>query len=253
MEMEMDSNQIHNPNIAPVGVAFTSDVVSHSLAVLASVYNYNHWIFSSIRDFLGTTVLEVGAGVGNISQFLLNVDSLTCIEPFDPYCQYLKRRLAKHQNVRVLSIPIEDCPNGDAPEHSFDTIICLNVLEHIREDVAVLKIFHRLLKPGGHAIVLVPALPWLYGAMDREMGHVKRYTRKSLRTAFTAAGFQPCHSRYMNFVGTWAWWWRGRIQRKTMIPEKETRLFDRIVPFLSAMEQIVPPLFGQSVIVVGRA
>lgn len=240
------------PEIAPVDTVFQSpDVVSHSLAVLATVYHYNHWIFNSVRDHLGSSVLEVGAGMGNITQFLLNVENLTCLEPFDTYRQYLADRFKKHLNVAIVPFQIEDCPNDKVAEGSFDSVVCLNVLEHIEDDVAALVRFRRLLRPGGKAVVLVPALPWIYGAMDEQMGHFRRYTLGSLRRAFRAAGLRPVYGRYMNLIGAFGWWWRARVRRKTNIPEKETRLFDRMVPMLSAIEQIFPPLIGQSVIVVG--
>jgi 2-polyprenyl-3-methyl-5-hydroxy-6-metoxy-1,4-benzoquinol methylase len=228
------------------------DAVTHSLAVLSSVYHYNHWIFSAVRDFVGPFVLEVGAGIGNITQFLLNSESLTCLEPYAPYREYLSKRFEKHQNTRVLPHRIEDCPNGGVPGKAFDTVICLNVLEHIEDDVNALRIFRELLKDGGKAVVLVPAMPIAYGAIDKAMGHYRRYSRRSLRRAFAAAALRPIHSHYMNAVGAAGWFWRGRICRKTTIPESQTRLFDRMVPLISAVEAIIHPPFGQSLVMVGE-
>lgn len=240
--------------IAPVELEGAgADSVSHSLAVLSRIYHYNHWIFSGVRDFVGSSVLEVGAGIGNITQFLLNCDELTCLEPFAPYRKYLAARFAKHQNVRVLPLPIEECPCGDAPEGTFDTIICLNVLEHIEKDEEALRRFRRLLKDGGRAIVLVPAMQSLYGEMDRAMGHHRRYSRRALRRLFLSAGLRPVHSRYMNVLGAAGWFWRGRVLRKKTIPESQTLAFDRMVPLLSAVESILPLPFGQSLVMVGEA
>ncbi len=156
------------PLVAPVQLkALQDDAVSHSLAILSTVYNYNHWIFQSFRDYLGPTILEVGAGVGNITQFLLNAERVACLEPFEPYHKYLETRFRKHLNVEVYPHPIEDCPNGELHPQSFDSVICLNVLEHIEQDVEALRHMKQLLNPGGTAIVLVPALPWLFGQMDK--------------------------------------------------------------------------------------
>lgn len=251
--MHLEQSSSHPPVLAPVDTSFGADSVSHSLNVLKSIYHYNHWIFASIRDHIGPKTLEVGAGVGNITQFLLNVEQLTCIEPYVPYFDYLRQRFAPHRNVEIHRFSIEECPNESVPEQTFDSIVCLNVLEHLPSDVDVLKTFRRLLKPGGRAIVLVPALQVLYGAMDKEMGHLKRYTRHGLQNAFISAGFQPYHARYLNLIGVFGWWWHGRVRGKTTIPEKETRLFDKLVPFLSAAEQILPPPVGQSVLVAARA
>jgi len=242
------------PLVAPVRLkTLQDDSVSHSLAVLATVYHYNHWIFLSFRDYLGPTVLEVGSGVGNITQFLLNLEEVACLEPFEPYREYLARRFAKHLNVSVHPHPIEHCPNGDVPEGKFDSILCINVLEHIENDVDALRRMKLLLRPGGRAIVLVPALPCLYGEMDRAMGHHRRYTLGSLRKAFHEAGLKPSHGRYMNMIGALGWWWRGRLFKRAQLSESATRLFDRLVPTLSTFESLIPVPFGQSAILVGRA
>lgn len=242
------------PIIAPVELqSLPGDSVSHSLAILSTVYHYNHWIFASIRDFLGPKIVEVGSGVGNITQFLLNADEVVCLEPFDAYYQFLARRFEKHLNVSVHPYLIEECPNDDVPSGRFDSVVCLNVLEHIPDDVAALQCMRALLRPGGRAIVLVPALPCLYGEMDRAMGHVRRYTLPSLRRAFAQAGLKPRQGHYMNLVGVAGWLWHGRIRGKANIPESATLTFDRMVPLLSAIERLVPVLVGQSVVLVGEA
>ncbi len=242
------------PVIAPVELrALPHDAVSHSLAVLSTVYNYNHWIFAAVRDYLGPRVVEVGSGVGNITQFLLNADEVACLEPFEPYYQFLSKRFEKHLNLAVYRNLIEECPNDRLPAGAFDSVLCLNVLEHIQDDVRALRCMREMLRPGGRVIVLVPALPCLYGEMDKAMGHVRRYTLASLRRAFADAGLRPQCGHYMNMAGVLGWWWHGRIRRKANIPETATLTFDRLVPFLSAIERLIPVLFGQSVVMVGVA
>lgn len=229
------------------------DAVSHSLAVLATVYHYNHWIFASVRNHLRATVVEVGAGLGNITQFLLNRQRVVCLEPFEPYRRHLRKLFEKHLNVEIYPHAIEECPNANVPAGEFLSVVCLNVIEHIRDDVDAIARMRRLLRPGGRVILLAPAMPCLYGELDRAMGHVRRYTLGSLRRACVRAGLRPTHGRYMNAVGALGWWWRGCIQRKSRIPASATRLFDRLVPFVSAAERLLPVLFGQSVLVVGEA
>ncbi len=237
---------------APVDIAADGDAVSHSLAVLSEVYHYNHWVFDSIRDYLRGGVVEVGAGIGNITQFLLNLERVVCLEPFDPYCRYLRRRFEPHRNVTVLGRAIEDCPGPDVPDGTFDSVICLNVLEHIADDLGALRRMADLARPGGRVVVFVPAMPILYGEMDRAMGHIRRYTLGALRRLFDQAGLRPIRARYMNLIGAAAWLWRGRIRRKPTVPESATKIFDRMVPFISAIERMLPVPFGQSVLVVGE-
>lgn len=240
------------PILAPVDIAADGDAVSHSLAVLSEVYHYNHWVFDSIRDYLRGSVVEVGAGIGNITQFLLNLERVVCLEPFEPYRRYLSQRLEPHRNVAVLGSAIQDCPGPEVPAAAFDSVICLNVLEHIADDLDALRRMAGLARPGGRVVVFVPALPVLYGEMDRAMGHVRRYTLRGLRRLFRDAGLRPIRGRYMNLIGAAAWFWRGRVRRKSTVPESATKLFDRMVPFISAAERLLPILFGQSVLVVGE-
>lgn len=241
------------PVVAPVDLTPQADSVSHSLAVLSTVYHYNHWIFDSIRLFLGGRILEVGSGVGNITQFMLNAQRVICLEPFAAYHDYLIQRFRQHLNVSVHRLAIEQTPNDEVPPGCCDSVVCLNVLEHIADDVDALLRMKSLAAAGGNVIVLVPALPCLYGAMDKAMGHLRRYSLSSLRRAFNQAGLAVVHGRYFNAVGALGWWWNGCIRKRETIPMTATRQFDRLVPIISAVERIVPALWGQSILMVGRA
>jgi SAM-dependent methyltransferase len=174
------------------------------------------------------------------------------LEPFEEYRAYLDAHFSRHLNVQVVGAGIEECPNAQVPEGEFESVVCLNVLEHIDDDVGTLKKCGQLLSPGGRVVILAPALPFIYGAMDNAMGHVRRYTASSLKRRFVEAGLEPQYSRYMNFAGVLGWWWQGRVRRKNVIPEAGTRLFDKCVPYLSAMEKLIPPPVGQSLIMVGK-
>ena len=238
--------------LAPVGVPHPeADAVGDSLRILSAVYHYNQWIYALIREEIGSRVVEVGAGIGNITRFLLHADELVCLEPFDAYRTYLAEAYSKHLNVRVLAQRIQDCPNPDVPERHFDSVVCLNVLEHIEDDGAALRCCAALLRPGGRAIVLVPAFQSIFGEMDRAMGHYRRYSKTGLTAVFRAAGLRVRRARYMNATGVLAWWWEGRVRKSRCFSARKAMLFDRLVPFLSAVESIVSPWMGQSLIVVG--
>jgi len=249
----LDKNGAFQP-VAPVDLRDPqADAVSHSLAVLSTVYHYNHWIFDTIRGFLGRSIVEVGSGVGNITQFLLNADEVVCLEPFGPFRRYLAERFAAHLNVSVHPHRIEDCPNADVPAGRFDSVVCLNVLEHIADDAGALRRMGELLAPGGRVIVLVPAMQCIYGRMDEAMGHLRRYSAGSLRRAFRRAGLRVRSARYMNLIGAAAWWWQGRVLRRSKLSAAATRAFDRMVPMISAMERLLPAPAGQSLVMVGGA
>ena len=251
--MSPPPNNNSSSRVAPVEMKdLPDDAVSASLAILSTLYHYNLWIFDMVRDHLGPTIVEVGAGVGNITQFLLNAERVVCLEPFEPYREYLARRFAKHLNVEISPSRIEECPNARADAGDFDSVLCLNVLEHIADDVEALRRMRQLLRPDGRAIVLVPALGVLYGQMDRAMGHLRRYTLGSLKRAFHAAGLKPVWGRYMNLAGALGWWWAGRVMKKSQLSASKARMFNRLVPIFSAVERLVPVPVGQSVVVVRR-
>jgi SAM-dependent methyltransferase len=236
----------------PVDLGLRQDAVGHSLAVLASVEHYNRWIFNQFSRFIGQEVLEVGAGIGNITQFLLDRRRVVCLEPSPPFADYLRQRLAPCPSVQVLDRAIQDCPADDLLAGQFDTVLCLNVLEHIGDDVEALVRMRRMLKPGGRAIVLVPALPCIYGPIDQAMGHLRRYTLGSLKQAFDRAGLAVERGRYMNLAGVLGWWWYNRVLRKRRISGRAARLFNRMVPLLSALDRFNPLPIGQSVFLIGR-
>jgi SAM-dependent methyltransferase len=132
-----------------------------------------------------------------------------------------------------------------------DTVICLNVLEHVRDDMLSLASVHRLLQPGGRLVLLVPAMPSLYGTLDRALGHFRRYTAAELRHVFAAAGFRLRHLEYFNLAGVPGWWLTGRVLKRTLIPTGSLRLYDALVP-LFRLERFLPWRLGQSLIAIGE-
>ncbi len=226
--------------------------LDHSLDLLKDTYNYNHWIYYLLRPYLGDAVLEVGSGCGNITRFLLDRKSLACLEPEPRYAAALAEMAAVHRNIRVAAGTLEDIPRPDLPEAAFDTVVCVNVLEHIQDDVAGLVRMRRMLAPGGRLLLYVPAGRPAYGALDQALGHYRRYTRRELAHKLESAGLRLVHARYVNFVGLLGWWWTSRVRRRTLILPAKARLVDKLVPYLSAWERLVPPVRGQSCFVVAQ-
>ena len=226
--------------------------VHTSLEHLSDLYAYNHWIFTRIRPFLLGSICEVGGGIGNITQFLLNYPRVVSIDPEPRAYATSRRRFRDHLNVTVSQAAIEDCPIRHVGPQSFDTVICLNVLEHIRDDVAALRKMAELCRPGGKVVILVPALGVLYGRMDRSFGHFRRYNRRTLSSAFRAAGLRVVHSNYFNMLGAFGWFFKGRLAKSDQLDARSCRAFDRLVPYLDALERLLPPPFGQSLIMIGK-
>ena len=195
-------------------------------------------------------MLDVGAGVGTFTALAADAgQEVVALEPQPSFARLLERRFAEDARVRVVESPAENLP---AELNGFDSVICFNVLEHIEDDVGALRAFRRALRPGGALLLLVPAHPRLFGATDRAIGHVRRYTRAAAAQALDAAGFRIETIRYVNPVGAVGWFTRVRLRGDEEWPATSFRVFDRLVPVLRPLDALRLP-FGLSVWAVGRA
>lgn len=220
----------------------------HSLDLLRDTYNYNHWIYSAMRPYIGDNVVEVGSGPGNLTRFLLSATQLVCIEPDKNFVEKLAHLCSEHHNISVHHKFLDEIVIEKERGYPFDTVLSANVLEHIPDDRLALEQMADFLKPGGRLIVFVPALQWAYGAMDDELGHCRRYSRSDLEKLFEYINMNVVSIRYFNMIGALGWWWSGRIKKERFIDPAKARFMDRMVPYVSAIERLVPPLFGQSVV-----
>ena len=226
-----------------------SDPLALSLDLLKDTYNYNHWIYSLFRPFLGNTICEIGAGTGNLSRFFLPVEKLFCLEPDPRFSSLLKQLAAVHLNMTVIEESLESyCSNGAVQQT--DTVICANVLEHISDDYQAVQQMSHILKTGGRLLLYVPATTWAYGALDKNLGHLRRYSKHRLLDIAARAKLKVKHVRHVNFLGSFGWWWSSRIRKEKNIPPEKARMVDRFVPYLAAIERIIPVPFGQSIFTV---
>lgn len=182
---------------------------------------------------------------------MLNHECIVGIEPSSASLQTARARFAAHRNVEFAQCFLSECPCETVPDGAFDTVICLNVLEPIEDDVDALSRMRRLCGKKGRVVVLVPAHMSIYGQLDRSFGHHRRYNRRTLGRAFEDAGLKVGYSTYMNVLGYFGWWWQSRVRRLNQIPVRSARVFNRMVPFLDAIERLLPRFFGQSIIMIG--
>ena len=208
-------------------------------------------MFERIRPWVGDRVLEIGSGIGNLSQFLVDRPSVVLSDTAAEYLERLRARFADRPNVEVLRLYLPT-PEGPVAHRRFDTIVCLNVLEHVADDVGSLVAMRRLLDRGGRLVLLVPALRALYGSLDRALGHVRRYTKGELRAKFGQNGFTMRRLEYFNLAGIPGWWVSGKLLGREIIPAGPLRLFDALVP-LFRLERLLPWRLGQSLIAIGEA
>jgi len=212
---------------------------------------YNAWMFDRIRAWIGSRVLEIGSGIGNLSAFLVDRERLVLTDTREEYLARLRTRFANHSNISVVHLYLPHDDRAVAGQR-FDTIICLNVLEHVEDDITSLAAVRKLLEPKGRLVLLVPALPALYGSIDRALGHHRRYTRADLIAKLERTGFRLAHIEYFNLAGIPGWWWAGRVLQRQTIPAGSIKLYDTLVP-LFRLERLIPWRVGQSLIAVGEA
>lgn len=219
---------------------------------LAGARNYYGWITRRFAPYLGKRIVEVGAGIGTFAEHLREAApqaDLTLVEPARNNWPHLRARFADRPGVRTVQGYLEDA--GAAG--SADTVVAVNVMEHVKDDAGFLRAAHRLLSPGGHLLLFVPALPWIYGTLDEAFEHYRRYTKPSLEGAIRGAGFAPLRIAYTNLPGVLAWWMTGRVLRRRTVRASDAKLYDRFaIPWIAALERLGAPPLGQSLIAISR-
>jgi SAM-dependent methyltransferase len=235
------------------GVGSVETAMASDLEVMAQANNYRNWMYRRIEPFVGRRILEVGAGIGNFTQLLLDRELVVPTDISQICLTRLDERIGDRLSVRPKLLDLGDPSDEDWAAYRFDTIICMNVLEHVEDDVRALRFMHSTLVAGGRAVILVPAFMFLHGTIDRAIGHYRRYTRKDLLPRMRAAGFEVERAFYMNVVGMAGWFWNNRIRKITEEDSAQIGLFDNyIAPWAERVERAVPPPFGLSLIAVGR-
>ncbi len=225
------------------------------LEALSDLRNYQNWIMESFLPYLKGTVLEVGAGTGNISRYYVGqVERALLLEPAANLIDILQKRFAGHDRVEIIARVLQKAMHTNPAQLEagrFDAAIMVNVLEHIEDDLGLLKRLHRLLRPGGHLLIFVPALPWLYGSLDKVCGHVQRYSRPRLAAILKQSGFMPKRLHYFDAPGVVPWFVVGRLLKQRHFVPAQARHYDRLaVPLVSRLEKRIKPLFGKNLLCI---
>jgi SAM-dependent methyltransferase len=178
--------------------------------------------------------------------------SLTVIDINQDYINYLNAKYAfcDSSSFNAFKVDIQDINSSPVAGRKFDTVLCLNILEHLKNDRQAVDNMISLLQPEGRLIILVPALKALYGSMDISFEHYRRYNKKDMKSLIHGQNLKIVKFYYMNFLGLVGWFLNGRLLKKKELPENQTKLFDKLVPFLGFAEKIIRPPLGQSLILV---
>ena len=233
---------------------WVNSVGEETLRRIAKMQRFNKWIYDTILPHLGLRILEAGCGTGTFTQFLHGRDLVHAIEPDENYVERLEQQFKTDPHMTVERASLPDLDVKSLREKRLDTVICINVLEHVEKHVETLKVFHDVLEPGGRAIVYVPAHPSLFCGLDESLDHFRRYTRADLEKLMREAGFNILESRYQNLMGTVGWFINGKVLRRRLLPSGQLGIYESLVPVFRGLESLLGnrPPFGLSVFVVGQ-
>ena len=219
---------------------YTEDTYgSQILGRLNRAPRFTKWMADVIRPYVGEKVLEIGAGTGNLT-VQLTPRRLYWVSDINPlYLDYL-------ENIRLnrpyMRVGYTDGGKGDSfpREKKFDTVICLNVVEHLADDLTALNNFREVLEDQGRAIVLVPCGPWLFGSLDEVLGHHRRYSRKQLTDLVERAGFRLESMLGFNRIGVIAWWLNARLLRRRTFGFWQIQLLNVLTPVFRVLDNFLP-------------
>jgi ubiquinone/menaquinone biosynthesis C-methylase UbiE len=233
----------------------TSDrYAADDLEIMQQARRYADHVFGLFRSHVGARVLEVGCGIATMSRRLLEVaDWVVGVEPNTNCAAMANRTLGDHPRFQLRVCHLEDCDASELASHRFDTVFCVNVLEHIADDVAALRTFRDVLVPGGRVLIFVPAVQAAYGPLDAALGHHRRYSKPSLAKVFREAGLQVVALRYTNPIGLLGWMYGAHVTKSTQHSPTQIRLFETLVaPWALPLERILVPPIGLSLVAVGE-
>ena len=205
------------------------------------------------RRPIGPRVLEVGCGIGNLTRTLLaeaGVERVHAIDLDPAYVDRVRREIPDPR-LEVSTSRAEEFrpPPLVEPNGSFDTIVCINVLEHIEDHQKVLCNFATMLRPGGQVLLLVPAHPSLFCGLDRGLSHFRRYARRDLLEVAAGARLRVESLRHFNPLGTLGWWLNGRVLRRSILPAGQLSFYTRFaIPLSRFLDRLNPLPIGISLL-----
>jgi SAM-dependent methyltransferase len=219
--------------VEPYGRAFLNN--------LTGTPQYLSWLARLLRPYLGDTILELGAGIGNLSGRLMGRRlHYVATERDLLYLHALRNRFLRTPNVSVLKLDPElpeDFAEAGGP---FDTVLCVNVLEYAADPAALIESANRVLKPGGSIVLLAPQGPGLFGSLDKTLGHLRRFSKPELNTMLHKHGFNVKHLVNLNKIATPAWWLYGRVLHRSRISKVMLKIFDKTVWIWRRIDGLLP-------------
>jgi SAM-dependent methyltransferase len=224
---------------------------SHILHSLEKAQNFNRWMAEAIEPHVGARVLEIGAGIGNITTWLLPRDFYLASDINPHYLDYLKNLSLGKPYLQVARIDLEDSRCFEPWRGKFDTAVCLNVLEHVRDPLLALRNMYDALEPGGRLVLYVPQGQQLYSSLDEVLGHRCRYSKEMLSEELRSIGFELETLRDFNHFGVPGWILNGKILKRRHFSRNQLKIFNVLVPAIRRIDNLIPGQ-GLGIIAVAR-
>jgi len=222
------------------------------LASLSKAHRFNRWMADkAVRPFVGHRVLEIGAGIGNMTLQLLPREKYIASDFDEMHIEVLNALMQRALNLEARRIDATQAADLKPLQNRIDTVVCLNVLEHIPDSTAALQNMYDTLEPGGCVIILVPQGKWLYSPLDKALDHVKRYSRQELCDAVRGAGFTVEQTFHFNRIGVLGWALNGKLLRRTRMAKYQLKMYDSLVWLWRRIDWLLP-WHGLSIVAVGR-
>ena len=219
------------------------------LRTFALTHNYNMWIVNMLKPYIDKNILEIGCGIGNLTFYLNQLGKLTCLDKSQSFIAHMK---IDYPNIDFFDMDISGNDILELKSKNIDTIVCVNVLEHIEDDLKALENMHEILQPGGRLLLFVPALPALYGSLDKNLDHYRRYSKKELISKLEKHNFKIEKVRYNNFVGILGWFINSRVLGRKEFPILQPIVFDKFIPIMTKIERIIDFSFGMNLFAVAQ-
>ena len=219
-----------------------------TLTVIEKADRFNNWMYTTIAPHCTGKILEIGSGIGNISQFFIkNNQDITLSDLRDNYCEILKQKFS-NDVIKVDLVHTNFEEEYKDLLATFDTVFALNVVEHIKDDVQAIANCKKLLKQNGTLLILVPAYQFLFNNFDVELEHFRRYTQKGLKSIIQKNNLTTIKEFSFNFIGIFGWYFSGNILKKKTIPEGQMGFFNLLVPIFKLADFVTFRKIGLSVI-----
>ena len=223
------------------------DIGHETLKTFSLAHNYNIWIINLFAPYIGKKILEIGSGIGNLTYYLKHFGELSCVDISDYYIAHMK---IDYPDIHFYNYDVSDEAIKILKKEQFDTVVCVNVLEHVADDMKAVMNLREILKPGGRLLLYVPALQFLYGSVDKNLLHYRRYNKKPLENILRQAGFTIEKLFYSNFIAIAGWFFNSKIQRKKELSYWQTMLFDKFAPIFETIESRIKPPVGMCLIAI---